>query len=313
MESKRPLQRVDVVYAIGTGSRWDNNELRFSIRSVYKNLKGFGRIIIVGEKPPFIDGVTHIQYPDRYPKTNADGNIIEKVLQACRDPGVSEKFLFMNDDHIILKPVKISEIPSYHKGCLSSYDPTYFDVNPWRQRLLQTKLALEKLSTPTLHFDCHTPILLEKKKFIATLAKFDYKTGIGLTMKSLYGNLNCKNAPLLAEEKKVVFTPHTLAQLAQKFTVPYLMAFNDEGLNNSLRVFLYTRFPHPSPLETIPFSDPIIDIYRAAHESPSYQFAVDVFLRHFKNENIKSMILADRSQRFLHKMNYLFNQKLQNL
>jgi hypothetical protein len=96
------MKTLDVVYVLVTGSSWDNNEIRFSIRSVPKNLPGIGRIIIIGEKPSGLKGFVHIAHPDEFPSINADGNIIRKVIPACQDPRLTDQFLFMNDDHIII-------------------------------------------------------------------------------------------------------------------------------------------------------------------------------------------------------------------
>ena len=246
------MQPIDIVFVLGTGSNWSNNEIRFSIRSLYKYLEGFGKIFIVGEKPDFLEGCLHIQHPDEFSPENADGNIIRKVLRACQDSRISEKFLFINDDHIFLRKTNAGAIPPFHKGDMKDFPQHYFGLNPWRKRLYLTKLALENQGLTTLHYDCHTPILFEKEKFIADMSSFDYDTGIGLTMKSLYGNIHYPQEPLLANEKKTVFTFHKLAQMEALMQHPFLLAFNDQGLNDSLKVFLYQQFREPSPLETIP-------------------------------------------------------------
>jgi hypothetical protein len=257
--------------------------------------------------------VVHIQHPDEFPSTNADGNIIRKVLRACLDTRITEKFLFINDDHVLLRPIKVQDIPPFHKGDMKELTPHYFSVNPWRKRLHATKLALEAQDLPTLHFDCHTPILFEKEKFIDAMARFDYASGIGLTMKSLYGNVYHEIAPLLAGEKKVVFSFYNLAQLESKFKYPFFLSYNDLGLNDSLKVFLYQKFREPSPFETLSLQDRTIDTYIAARECPSYQFMTETFIRHFKNTNIKSLLFADRNSRFENKLKYLFEQKLTDL
>jgi len=305
--------KTDLLYVLGKGSRWDNNEIRFSIRSAEKHLKGLGKIIIVGELPSFIEGCIHIYHPDEFGEENADGNIIRKVLRACLDKRVSEKFLFINDDHVFLKDIRINLIPSFHKGDLHSFPQHYFGVNPWRKRLYATMLALDAAGLPALHYDCHTPILFEKEKFIEAMNRFDYACGNGLTMKSLYGNVWCQNGPQLSNEKKVIFQNMTIRRIEEKLMQSSLMAFNDDGLNDSLKIFLYQNFREPSSLETSPIDDKIIDIYIAARESNSYEMAVDTFVRYFKNENIKNMIARDRNSRFENKVKYLLEQKLKDL
>jgi hypothetical protein len=67
------MKPIDIVYVLGTGSNWSDNEIRFSLRSVFKNLTNIGQIFIVGEKPAGLKGFIHIDHPDEFPSTNADG------------------------------------------------------------------------------------------------------------------------------------------------------------------------------------------------------------------------------------------------
>ena len=307
------MKKIDLVYVLGTGSNWNNNEIRFSIRSVHQYLEGFGKIFIVGEKPDFLEGCIHIQHPDEFSPENADGNIIRKVLRACQDPRVSEKFLFMNDDHLFLKETRVAEIPPFHKGDMNSFPQHFYGMNPWRKRLYLTKLALEKQGLPTLHYDCHTPVIFEKKKFIEAMSRFDYASGVGLTMKSLYGNIYYPKAPLLAGEKRTLFSFYKIQQLEAMLQHAFLLAFNDQGLNDSLKVFLYQKFREPSPLETIPIQDKIIDICIAAREPVSYQMVMDTYIKYFKNSNIQGMLSIDRNSRFENKIRYLLEKQLADL
>jgi hypothetical protein len=89
------MENIDVVYVLGTGSKWKNNELRFSLRAIEKNLTGYRDIYVIGENPGFLQNVIHIPYPDELPG-NADGNIARKVLRACREKKLSDNFLFIN-------------------------------------------------------------------------------------------------------------------------------------------------------------------------------------------------------------------------
>ena len=119
----------DVIYVLGTGSRWHNNEIRFSLRSLEKNLMGFRRVFVVGECPGFLQNVIHIPATDIFnPQVNADGNIINKVLTACADERISDDFLFINDDHLVLKPIAVSEVPPLHKGDMTTFNPEYWKL-----------------------------------------------------------------------------------------------------------------------------------------------------------------------------------------
>ena len=99
---------MDVVYVIGKGSNWRDNELRFSLINISKNGSGIRNVFIVGERPDYLKNIIHIPASDIFdPAVNADGNIITKVLAACWDKRLGENFLFINHDHLVLKPVNI--------------------------------------------------------------------------------------------------------------------------------------------------------------------------------------------------------------
>jgi len=252
---------IDVVYVLGTGSNWRNNEIRFSLRALERNLKGIRKVWIVGEKPDFIKNVTHIPYPDDLGINNADGNIIRKVLRACQEPTLSENFLFINDDHLIMKSIVAAEIPPFRKMDMATLKDEFFQDNSWRGRLFRTKNMLIKKGYSAYHFDCHTPILFNKKLFPEVMARFDYARDIGYTMKSLYGNVVYPNAPKLKGEKIVIFKPYILKDIIDLVKNRIFVAFNDDGLRPAMKEWLYTNFPEPSKYEKV-VKDPFLDIIK---------------------------------------------------
>ena len=281
---------TDVVYPIGKGSSWKNNELRFSLRSIEKFGINVGKIFIVGELPDFLSGedIIHIKADDIFnPQVNADGNIIHKVLAACADNRLSEDFLFINDDHILLKPTVLKEIPNFHKGDMRTFPDSYWTINHWRKRLKNTMDILIEKGASTLHFDCHTPIVINRKAFTDMISHFNYQEGIGFTMKSIYGNyLEPENNKLLTNEKKTVFKGLDEAQLNSRLLDCSFLAFNDSGLNQHLKIFLYQEFPDASRWETGDIEDKTIEIYRWVHGDRNYLKGVNLFEKYLKVTNL---------------------------
>ena len=265
---------IDVVYPIGTGSRWDNNELRFSLRAIEKYGRNVGKIVIVGVLPDFLDNqVIHIPVKDFFsPSVNADGNIIKKVLAACTDMRISEDFLFINDDHILLKEIKLNEVPNFHKGNMNEYQENYWKLNYWRSRLKKTRDTLNKMGLTAYHFDCHTPIICNKKKFIEAMEKFNYSEGVGLTMKSLYGNLYYKdNCKLLSYEKKTIFVKFDELQIDARLKHAQFLSFNDTGLNESLKIWLFKKFPEESKWEKTAIKERDMEIVKWLNGNKDYK------------------------------------------
>jgi hypothetical protein len=285
------METIDVVYVLGTGSNWSNNEIRFSLRSLEKNLKGMGRVFIVGELPDFIQGVVHIQHPDEYGPAIPDGNIIKKVLRAIADPSLSENFLFINDDHVLLKPVVAEKIPYFHKGDLNSFPDSYFEnKNRWRKTLKRTRDVLNFKGLTALHFDCHTPMLINKTLFPEVMGQFDYGVDKGYTMKSLYANSAGVKPILLEGQKKVVFEHYTKSQLDERLKSCSFLSFNDGGLNLELKIWLNEKFPKMSKYEMTGYSDMLWDIAKALLTPNNKELIRKTFIKYGRERNLVSMV-----------------------
>lgn len=280
------MKAIDVVYVLGKGSNWRNNEIRFSIRALEKNLQGFRKIYIIGEDPGFLKNINHIAFPDEL-LNNADGNIIRKVLRACQEKGLSANFLFINDDHLIMKPMVAEEIPPYHKGDMTLLPKSFFENNFWRGRLWRTKNILVERGYPALHFDCHVPIVFSKSKFPKVISEFDFEKNTGYTMKSLYGNVVHPDGPQLKGEKVVVFRPYTYKDIEERVAGRSFIAYNDDGLRLPLKEWLYRNFPEPSSFEK-DTEDPFFDLIKwVISDEKEYEEGVRLFQEYGKSR--KSM------------------------
>lgn len=315
----QPVKRIegdiDVVYVLGTGSRWNNNEIRFSIRSLVKNLKGFRNIFVVGACPSFLQNVIHIQAEDIFaPETNADGNIIHKVLVACADERISENFLFINDDHIITEPVNVGEIPPFHKGDMMEYAPDFWQLNLWRKRLWRTKNILTTSGLTTYNFDCHTPMLMNKLRFIETMQGFDYANGIGLTMKSLYGNSVYGDAGVqLMGEKKTILRNYAYNELTNLLLGTGFMAFNDQGLTKSLIYWFSKNLPDQSEYETNDYSDKVTDISRWLEGERDYMEGVRLYAKYLNGANMTRMFEEGETPSMRKKLEYKLERTLDDI
>lgn len=307
--------RPDVVYVLGTGSRWANNEIRFSLRSLEKNLQNFGRVFIVGECPAFLQNVVHIPAADIFnPAVNADGNIINKVLAACADERVSDNFLFINDDHLVIKPIAAPDVPPLHKGDMRTYPTDFWMLNFWRKRLKRTMNELKRQGLTTFNFDCHTPIVFNKQRFQEVMQNFDWHTDIGYTMKSLYGNMvYADNGELLTDQKKAFFRAYTLKEINSLVEAPSFMAFNDEGLNPSMKWWLMDNFSTRSRFESDEPSDKVFDLWRWMDNGRQWDEGVKVFKTYWRNPHLQEMFDCGETPVLRKKMEFKLMQTINNL
>jgi hypothetical protein len=148
---------LDVVYICREG---DNEELRYSIRSVVENLP-HENIWVVGGKPDWYSG-NHISVRQNGRKyENARKNM--KAIAASNE--ISEDFILMNDDFFVISPV--TELKHYHGGPLSdriSYLRNKYGVSQYSQMLTKTSkyLAHRGIREP-LDYALHVPFMMNKK------------------------------------------------------------------------------------------------------------------------------------------------------
>lgn len=187
---------VDIVYVIGKGSTWDNNELKYSLRSIEKHGINTGNIVIVGHLPSWIEKTRVIHIPESF-NYYKERNIMECIRLACLDERVSDNFIYFNDDFFLNSNVNWKDFPTYIRPYdLHEYvwgeDRTKNRWNKYTRIIEKTYNALVEKGLPTLTYDIHIPMPMNKKKFIEAVDSFDWDCPqkLGLTYRSIYGNYN---------------------------------------------------------------------------------------------------------------------------
>jgi len=236
---------IDVVYVVGTGSPWQDGELRFSLRSLEKFVSGIGNVYIVGHCPRWATNVFHLQYPDPFPCK--ERNIMLKMARICGHPDLSETWLSLHDDHFALDFQEAGEIPNYSGGSLERMVAKAKPGNNWREAVQNTNNVLKSKNLPTHNFDIHTPILIDKEKFPAIMDSYNWKTPRGYVVKSLYANtIGLEPTPLIDIKLNQRYTyPDLVARLKGR---PWFSTGNG-GLSGHFKNLLHAIFPEPSKYE----------------------------------------------------------------
>lgn len=176
---------MDIVIPLGKGSLWQDNELRYALRSIQKNLSGFRDIYIIGHKPDWVKNVIHIPHQDPY--RCKEKNIMEKVRTACLTTGVSDVFLFSNDDIYFMEPMNVYEMKYYHSGPTEDY-VVGKRLNGYLDTMKRTLEELKSRGLPTKFFDIHVPIPYSKKLFLEVTDKYKWNPRGSYVVKSIYCN-----------------------------------------------------------------------------------------------------------------------------
>lgn len=235
---------IDVVYILGNGSQWQDNELRLSLRSLQENVSGIGKVFLIGHKPAFInDNVIHIPYKDVF--SNKARNIMSKVYRAAGDERLSEKFMFWNDDYFAMKPFKASNYPYYYKCDLRH--SVMINRGEYKLHCEATMKVLLDNNLAIKNFDCHYPIIYHKGLLREMIDKFDWETKYGYILRSMYCNFwgisgemkqDCKTNTSLP-------APHIHKQVEGN----HFLSLGENGLNAAMKEYLKKRFPIKSIYE----------------------------------------------------------------
>lgn len=102
---------IDIFYPLGGKSAWDDNEIRYSLRSLEANLMGDFRVTVLSDHP--VDWIQNVNFqvvPRYFPGGRTDRNFenffdtLNKILIFAEESRCDE-FVYMYDDCLLIKSV----------------------------------------------------------------------------------------------------------------------------------------------------------------------------------------------------------------
>lgn len=233
---------MDYVYILGTGSAWEDNELRYSLRSLEQFAPEVGNIVIVGSCPKWLQNITHIPIGD--PGKNKTINVVSKIRAASKSKEISNEFVLMNDDFFFLKYqtyIAPEAIPGFH---------TYLEEHPYGkgdqyEALRREIFWMQEKGIETMwNFDIHYPMVLNKEllRFMFTLFEED----VAFFPRTIYGNLFYRDMVEEIQEDYKVFDMKDFFKMTER---PFLSVDDSTPTNHFFQEWLQHKFPHPSKYE----------------------------------------------------------------
>jgi hypothetical protein len=226
---------MDIVYVCRPG---DNEELRYSIRSVVKNMP-HDNIWLIGNKPKWYEG-NFLSVPDT---SNKYENIRNAIKSVSINSDISDDFVLMNDDFFVMNP--LSEIPVFHGGLLIDKINDYITLvgmTRYVKLLMNTHRFLTNYGIKNpLDYDIHTPIQMNK----ANLTKIIHKKHFP---RSMYGNIFNIGG---TEIKDVKIYPNTSNLYSKSYSIdtsiPYLSTLDSSF--KGVFALLYGMFSNKTEYE----------------------------------------------------------------
>lgn len=232
---------MDLIYVLGgaTAGR-DFLELRMSLRSVEKHLKGYGNIYLAGEIPNWVDDMGITYYLDQWSIFNKEANIISKCFRAINIFGVSEYFIFMNDDIFFCKDVHVGNLKTYWKEDLPKAPQS---GGPYALAKVRTREWLKDHKYPhTKNFDGHCPNVMCRSALKRSLGLVNWRIEHYI-FKSLYYNINREEGEFLPDYKYRSGTD--LDTFIKNVGNEYSFSTDDRSMENfqPMRKYLKSLFP----------------------------------------------------------------------
>lgn len=194
---------MTLLYVLGTGSVWSDNELRYSLRSVAANMPGV-RVVVSGTSPVWLVNATHLEVPDD--PRNPVLSTMMKVVATIRTKAVDGPFLLMNDDFMLLRPT--NTVQAYASGPLQRTIQQGHASPIHYAALVRTHDLLRRdgMALP-LDMDTHHPLPMHVENVLDMLRQHPI-TARPYAWRSMYGNRYLADVEITPDVKmRSLFTP----------------------------------------------------------------------------------------------------------
>ena len=176
-------KKLDIVYILKPEP--DTDELRYSLRSVEKNFP-HRKVFFVGGQPKGFKPDGKIEHKQTgYNKWDQIRSSMWKIVE-CDE--ITDDFYLFNDDFFIMKPVKGKYVNMVDGTLIRRIEELANDCkgfNSYAKTLLKANEELKTLKCPTMNYDLHTPMLMNKEMVKNSIGKC-----ASPQMRSIYGNIN---------------------------------------------------------------------------------------------------------------------------
>ena len=235
----------------------DEDELRFALRSIERNVKFDYKIVIIGDAPKWIDTerVTVLN-PELAPEAiNPKAfDVIKKMRFACENKEITGKIVMTYDDIVFLNPVKAADMSTPIALGMIPEDPTHpWTGSPaWVQVMQNTIAALKRNKMTMLNFETHLPRVFFKDKLAALFQKFGFKKRAYM-LPTLYFNEYHKVVSRLDRNPKNIkiglYFDDDFEKRKEDFKTHLFLNWSSSQWTPELKAYLFELFPEKSRFE----------------------------------------------------------------
>lgn len=243
---------MDILYCLGEGSKWNNNELRYSLRSLEKFGKNVGNIYVVGYNPGILsDKVTFIDCPNKYDRKQK--NILQAVVYAVEHSNIEEEFLYSSDDHFYIRETDFNNYPYFYKGELIAKVSNENRFKKYFLSLVETRILLKKYNLPYYNFSQHgnTHFTREGIKRAKQIIEESYHTRYGCEPTCIVLNTIYSYSPfeIIKRDDLKIKNLKDKEDLIIKIGNREVFSISDMAIEKGVKEYLEQLFPEKSIYE----------------------------------------------------------------
>lgn len=226
---------LDVVYFVKDGLR--NDELRYSIRSVFSNLE-YNMIWIYG-------GCLRDIVPDVRVRVEQEGRTkwdrVRNMYQmVCKNKEITDNFIMFHDDFFVMQPTK--RIDPIHRCSLEDHIKILEPHKPTEYSKLLRRCRQVFPDKDPLSYEVHTPFIFNKEHLLEILGSFPDLHCI----RSIYGNIYYGDISKRSNDVKIFDDSPSFDYKSSQF-----LSTDDSlvNVNNDIWRWIRKQFPTKSKYE----------------------------------------------------------------
>lgn len=234
------IQPLDILIPLGIGSKWDNNEIKYCLKSLERHMKIPYTVHIYANKEIDLPNVTVIERPESQDYENYYDTL--NKLKIFSNVTLSDRFLYLYDDNLLLQD--ITDIKQLINPYLEIDNKTKYDLRKRTKHGKTINRAFDMMYWKQdiwYSFETHTPRMYTTENVREIFEKFP----IGIppyAFSTLYFNYNIDEAliePIGNYKAGFVFDdlppscfiPQNSQDIDKIVSESVWMNYNDKGLN----------------------------------------------------------------------------------
>lgn len=270
------MKNPTIAVPLGQGSKWENNELRYMLRSLEQHCQfDFDVVVFCTKKPKWLNAKVEIverTYPEKIKKYFQGKAHYENYydtihkLQACiNSDNVTDEFFYVYDDVLLIEDIYLPDMRKIYAGSHHDNKPSFFDnpKNKWTQTIYQSLDICKRNGYPLYVYETHLPRYYIKSNLQGMFQKHNPEAKyIPYAVSTVYYNMFYDKPDACYYENnnvKVGFygkgqtndcfdsTTDKLIETAIKDKI--WINYSDAGLEGNLKLWIEKRFPNKSKFE----------------------------------------------------------------